>query len=105
MKGGVAFVYSYGEVDFNLVPFPMRETVIPGLLIQWMYIKSLTLGNTDSLTGLSRLSLPQALVQPHMEKSLFKAIEPQMLEESQGSKSLKKKKNPQTGTNSYFTSV
>lgn len=61
MKGAVAFVYSYGEVDFNLVPFPMRETVLPGLLIQWMYIKALTLGNTDSLTGLSRPSLPQAL--------------------------------------------
>lgn len=92
MKGGYLLYIHMGKVDFNRVPFPvshLRDTVIAGLLIQWIYIEALILGNTDSLIGLYRLwpSLPQALVQPHMEKSLFKATKPQMLEESQGPKS------------------
>ena len=89
MKGWYLLYIHMGKVDFNLVPFPMshlRETVILGLLI---YIEALMLGNTDSLIELYSLwpSLPQALVQPRMEKGLFKATKPQMLEESQGPKS------------------
>ena len=94
------FCPSLGEVSFTTVPFlvsHLREIGIPGLLSQWIYIASLTLGNTGSLQA---SALTQAHLQPLPEISLFKAINPSCLKNLKVPRVKKKKR---IGTNSYFT--
>lgn len=95
-----------GKVDFSLVPLPvsrLREKVIPGLLILWIYIEALPLGNTDSLIELLRLQ-PSSL--GHLSKLLWRQahLRPPNPSCLKNLKVPRAKKN-KIGTNSYFTLV
>ena len=95
------FCPSLGEASLTTVPFlvsRLREIGIPGLPSLWIYIASLTLGNTGSLQA---SALTQAHLQPLPEMSLFKAINPSCLKNLKVPRVKKKKKR--IGTNSYFT--